>query len=227
MSTLEEKIEAARALLAGLLKEHAADRVAVAWTGGKDSTVALDLWRELLAGRGLAQPHVISIDTGLKFRQIVAFRDQWAAEWGLGMTIARPDIDLAVHPVAEDKVACCAALKVEPLHRAISEHGFTALITGLRRDEHESRQGLDALESRSCGEHGPEYVQANPLLDFTEMDVWSCIASRGLPFCELYGRGYRSLGCVPCTTKSGGGERSGRDQDKEAQLRTLKSLGYF
>jgi phosphoadenosine phosphosulfate reductase len=52
---------------------------------------------------------------------------------------------------------------------------------------------------------------------------------RGLPYCELYDLGYRSLGCVPCTAKGDvlGAERAGRDQDKERRLSMLHSLGYF
>ncbi len=223
MVTLETKIDAAHALLAQLLDEHGPGNVAVAWTGGKDSTVALNLWQGLLLERGQGQVRALSIDTGLKFPEITTFRDQWAKQWGLDLVIARPELDLSTYPVAKDKLACCAELKVKPLRNCIRTYGFTAVITGLRRDEHPSRKEREFLEAR----HDPQYVQANAILDFTEMDVWAYITSRGLPFCSLYAQGYRSLGCVPCTLKSDQSERSGRDSEKESQLEMLKSLGYF
>ncbi|MBU1612376.1 MAG: phosphoadenosine phosphosulfate reductase family protein [Proteobacteria bacterium] len=223
MPTLEAKIDAARALLVELLKAHGPERVAVAWTGGKDSTMALDLWRGLLLERGLGPARALSIDTGLKFPEIVAFRDQWAATWDLDLRLVRPLVDIATYPVAQDKIACCTDLKVTPLRQAIEAEGVAVLVTGLRRDEHSSRHNRDFLEQRT----NPDHVQANILLDFTEMDIWAYTTARALPFCSLYGVGYRSLGCMPCTELSGAGERSGRDDEKESHLDTLRSLGYF
>ncbi|WP_022660339.1 phosphoadenosine phosphosulfate reductase family protein [Paucidesulfovibrio longus] len=224
---LSEKIDAALNLLNGLCRAHGPQRVAVAWTGGKDSTVALDLWRRTLAGCGAgAAARVLSVDTGLKFPEVVAFRDRWAREWKLDLTVARPEMELRGYAVAVDKVACCRDLKVLPLQRVVREQGLAVLISGLRSDEHPSRAARAALEPREAGQ-GCVYAQCNPLLDWSEMEIWAYLTGRNLPFCELYAQGYRSLGCVPCTSRSGRGERSGRAADKEAQLDTLRSLGYF
>lgn len=233
MTPLSDSLEMKRAASLRLLRDLAGrldpSEVAVAWTGGKDSTVALDLWRTVLAGResgpGHGQARAISIDTGFKFPEIVAFRDGLARNWDLRLTVVRPRVDLASYPVARDKVACCLDLKVTPLKEALAQEGIRALITGVRRDEHPSREGRLPLEERE----DPPCLEVNPLLDWTEMDVWAHTAEAGLPFCELYGQGYRSLGCMPCTVPpaSEGGERDGRDPDKEAHLGVLRDLGYF
>lgn len=228
-ATLADKLARSRVLLDAVLKRLEPERVAVAYTGGKDSGVALALWREALARRGKAGLRAISVDTGLKFPEVTSFRDRLCADWDVDLTIARPQVDLAGYPVAQDKLSCCRDLKIEPLGRAIRETGATALLTGLRRDEHASRAGRPYAEFKPATEHCPEHWQVNVILDWTEMDVWAHLTGECLPYCELYHQGYRSLGCMPCTRMAaeGEGERAGRDQDKERQLEALKALGYF
>jgi len=297
---LAEKIDRARAVLRAVLAQTGGENgqgVAVAFTGGKDSTVSLALWREVLqhgnrealqnskpealeningggtqhheSGASLhidrealqnidgeALRHVdrkplqdvergapqnghatssaapilaISVDTGLKFPQVTAFRDRLCAEWGVALAIARPDLDISAYPVAQDKLACCRDLKILPLAKAICESGTHTLLTGLRRDEHPSRALRPYAEWRAATEDTPAYWQVNPILDWTEMDVWAFITGEALPYCELYHEGYRSLGCMPCTRPAGADadERAGRDPEKERQLDILKGLGYF
>jgi len=203
--------------------------VAVAWTGGKDSTVCLWLWARFLRTRGLDAPgalRALSLDTGFKFPDVLAFRDTIAAEWGVGLIIARPEATPAGFQAAKDVVRCCAMLKIEPLKRAVREHGVHVLLSGVRADEHPSREARPWLEERT----NPSYCMAHPILHFTEMDVWALTMEEGLPYCGLYDKGYRSLGCEPCTAPPGGNEgleRAGRDARKENMLDHLRSLGYF
>ena len=233
---LTDKLARSRAVLAAVLADFAPARIAVAYTGGKDSGVALFLYREALSRAGIAPLRAISIDTGCKFPQVMEFRDRLSKDWGVALTIARPEVDLATYPVAQDKVACCRDLKIAPLCAALRDTDTTALLTGIRRDEHPSRANRQYAELRAAvgGEGGgcPEHWQVNPILDWTELDIWAFITGENLPYCELYHEGFRSLGCVPCTKPTGpagadSDERAGRDPDKERQLEILKGLGYF
>lgn len=220
MHSLQEKLAASRQFLTSLAARHNPARIAVAWTAGKDSTVVLDLWREVLGVPVTA----INLDTGCKFPEILALRDRLAGEWGVTLHVARPLPEDVPDVIAADKLACCGALKVRPLRRAMAELGTEVLLTGIRADENPSRTGLSHLEDRQG------YIQANPILDWTEMDVWAHTTTRGLPYCTLYDQGYRSLGCMPCTARvveAGQGERGGRDQEKEARMAELRALGYF
>ncbi len=222
-ASLAEKTEAALELLRGAAARHASGRVAVAFTGGKDSTLALFLWRRVLAERNPeARALAINLDTGAKFPEVLAFRDDLARQWSVDLHIARPRPPFAV-PAAVNKAACCAERKIAPLHAAIEELGVTLLITGIRADEHPSRAALPAVERHA------EHERLHPLLHFTEMDIWAATQEHRLPWCALYGQGYRSLGCVPCTALPGrgGGERSGRAAEKEAVMDDLRALGYF
>ena len=220
MHSLQEKLAVSQRLLESLLDRHAPDRIAVAWTAGKDSTVVLDLWREVLGSPVTA----INLDTGCKFPEILELRDRLAGQWDVTLHVARPLPEDIPAVVAADKLACCGALKVRPLRRLIIELGVDVLLTGIRADENPSRTDLSRLEDRQG------YIQANPILDWTEMDVWAHTTARGLPYCTLYDQGYRSLGCAPCTARVAGvgqGERDGRDQEKEARMAELRALGYF
>ncbi len=223
--TLAEKIEQTRNSLHQAISMAESARIAVAWTGGKDSTVALFLWREVLGGQNQnTQPAgALNLDTGLKFPEIIDFRDQMANAWGIALSIVRPEIDLADYPVAEDPVQCCQDLKILPLHKAIVDLDIELLITGLRADEHPDRLFRSWKEQRS----NPDYTMLNPLIHWTEMDIWAFTLQNGLPYCSLYDHGYRSLGCRPCTSSPAQTERSGRNHVKEDKLHILRSLGYF
>jgi phosphoadenosine phosphosulfate reductase len=223
--SLEEKIKQTRNYLHQALSMAESSRIAVAWTGGKDSTVALALWREVLGGQNQdTQPVLaLNLDTGLKFYEIIDFRDQLAEKWGIALSIVHPDVDLAEYPVAEDPVQCCRDLKILPLHKAVAELGIELLITGLRADEHPERLSRSWKEQRN----NPDYTMLNPLIEWTEMDIWAFTLQSGLPYCSLYDQGYRSLGCRPCTASPAQTERSGRNQIKEEKLHILRSLGYF
>lgn len=224
MTGLEDKVAQGLNLLRRIAATHGTEGVAVAWTGGKDSTVALHLWRLVLQEVAPHErPLVISLDTGCKFPEIVAFRDRVAGEWELDLRVVRPDVGPG-YPVAVDRVACCRDLKVTPLLGALRAGCVRVLLTGVRADENPDRAGRPVTERLD----DPPHQRVHPLLAFGEMDIWAYIASRGLPYCSLYDAGYRSLGCVPCTRLTPiGGERAGRDAEKEASMNALHALGYF
>ncbi|WP_027723238.1 phosphoadenosine phosphosulfate reductase family protein [Maridesulfovibrio zosterae] len=223
-SPLDAKVTHTAGLMSGLLEMYDPSHIAVAWTGGKDSTVVLALWREVLKSREIDTPFAVSIDTGVKFPEVMSFRDRLAHEWGVEVKIIRPELDIADYPVAVDPVKCCSDLKIQPLQRAIEKFEIDLLITGIRRDEHPSRANRNYIEVRT----DPDHTLFNPILEWTEMDIWSFITMHQIPHCELYNIGYRSLGCKPCTMLAGGGnEREGRSAEKEKNLKLLTSLGYF
>ncbi|CAM2057605.1 phosphoadenosine phosphosulfate reductase [Desulfovibrionales bacterium] len=227
--TLDEKVDQAISRIEIVLTACQDRPVAVAWTGGKDSTVALHILQQVLARRNHSETAPIlalHIDTGHKFSEILIFRDVLAAAWNLDLRILRPTVETSCFSPDIDTLACCAALKIAPLKAAITELGIAGLITGLRADEHLSRANRSWHEPHI----EPLHLRCHPILDFTEMDVWAYTFDKGLPYCPLYDQGYRSLGCQPCTappSQNWKNERDGRAPKKEKMLSLLYSLGYF
>lgn len=109
-------------------------------------------------------------------------------------------------PFIAHRQTCCGIRKVEPLNRALA--GKKAWISGLRRAQSVTRKGLQLQEYDA--EHG--LAKFNPLVDWTENDVWAYIHHFGVPYNELHDRGYPSIGCAPCTRPIAKGEdiRAGR-----------------
>ena len=101
---------------------------------------------------------------------------------------------------------CCHVRKVESLARALKDK--QAWVTGLRRDQAESRSdlGYEEFDTRHA------IPKFNPLIDWTQDDVWAYLRRHDVPYNALHDRGYPSIGCAPCTRAVAAGEdiRAGR-----------------
>ncbi|MRR51007.1 MAG: phosphoadenylyl-sulfate reductase [Rhodocyclaceae bacterium] len=102
--------------------------------------------------------------------------------------------------------ACCHARKVEPLQRALD--GKKAWITGLRASQAATRGSLKI----QTWDDGNGLVKFNPLLNWSEAEVWVYIRANQVPYNKLHDRHYPSIGCAPCTRAVAAGEdvRAGR-----------------
>jgi phosphoadenosine phosphosulfate reductase len=118
---------------------------------------------------------------------------------------------------------CCAIRKVEPTRRAIS--GLDAWIAGLRRDQSNPRSNIGILE-RYDHEDGTPYVKVNPFCNWTRNQTWAYVVKNDVPYNELLDRGYKSIGCWPCTRPVGtdADERAGR---WEGQAKTECGIHTF
>jgi phosphoadenosine phosphosulfate reductase len=86
---------------------------------------------------------------------------------------------------------CCGKPKVEKTKEALRP--FDAWISGVRRTEGITRANFDPVEDKNG------LVKINPILTFTELDVWRHLALNNIPVNPMYARGYRSLGCALCS----------------------------
>lgn len=105
-----------------------------------------------------------------------------------------------------DPDRCCEILKVQPVRQAVQEMGVKCWITGLRCTEGRTRTEYKEIEELDKG-----LLKLNPILIWFEREVWQYLALNKVPVNPLYSKGYRSLGCAPCTRIAQGvDERAGR-----------------
>jgi len=101
---------------------------------------------------------------------------------------------------------CCHLRKVEPLTRVL--RGYSAWITGIRRDQAPSRVNAGLIE----WDQKFELVKINPLARWTSADVWTYIKVYEVPYNPLHDQNYPSIGCTYCTAPVAPGDdpRAGR-----------------
>jgi len=165
-----------------------------------------------IATRIIPDLPVLFLDTGYHFWDTLLFREKIAHEWDLNII----DLHRAAHwdsfvrqyartlPL-EDPNLCCYLNKVQPMQQALK--GYKAWISGIRRDQTAVRAHANFLELQEDG-----LLKINPLLNWTKADVNRYIEEHNLPHHPLYEKGYRSIGCAPCTIAIGENddERAGR-----------------
>jgi len=194
-------------VLTGALGDRTLGPVALASSFGADSVVLLHMISRIEP----ATP-VLFVDTMMLFEQTVEYQRELARRLGLTdirrvhpapAAVAAGDPDGMLH--ARDPDACCALRKVVPLASALA--GFGAWITGRKRCDSETRAGIDLFEAE-----GGRRIKINPLAGWCSEEVADYIAENGLPRHPLVARGYRSIGCAPCTSPVAAGEdvRAGR-----------------
>lgn len=106
----------------------------------------------------------------------------------------------------ENRKNCCFVRKIAPLKRALK--GLDIWVTGLRASQSVTRVNMNAFE----WDEGNKVIKYNPLITWSEEDVWEYIKKNYVPYNKLHDKGYPSIGCAPCTraVKDGEDVRSGR-----------------
>ena len=73
------------------------------------------------------------------------------------------------------------------------------VLTGIRAAESTKRAGRKVVE-QCYRDSSLTYV--NPILDWSDNDVWNFIKERNIPYCSLYDEGFKRIGCVMCPMSS-------------------------
>lgn len=149
-------------------------------------------------------PDIFSLDTGRLFYDTYDLIDRTNKHFGIKLRVMFPDslsveemvqekgINLFYHSI-ENRKRCCYVRKIEPLQRALK--GNEVWITGLRIEQSVTRNSLHLAE----WDENNKVVKVNPLLYWSEGEVWDYIKKHNIPYNPLHDQGYPSLGCKPCT----------------------------
>ena len=196
----------ARKMLETMLAENAGKRIALVSSFGSNSVVLL----HLVASVDKSLP-VLFIDTGKLFGSTQRYREELTQTLGLTnvRSIGAPKNHLYERDPAGalwlvDKTACCSLRKVEPFAEALKD--FDIWISGRKRYQGGTRASLPLFEADG------ERLKVNPLANWTSGDIDVYRSAFLLPQHPLVEKGYRSIGCEPCTSPvaEGEDERAGR-----------------
>lgn len=161
---------------------------------------------------------VFTVDTGLLFRETLELKNRLEDFFGIKIESLVPDTTVDeqadIHGPElwnRDPDLCCTIRKVLPLKDKLAD--LDCWITGLRRQQTEARAGIGIVEVYIFDEaNHQEIVKLNPMAGWSREQVWQYIRGNRIPYNPLHDRGFRSIGCWPCTrmTADGESERAGR-----------------
>ncbi|MEW6255678.1 MAG: sulfate adenylyltransferase subunit CysD [Pseudomonadota bacterium] len=173
---------------------------------GKDSAVMLHLAVKAFYPAPPPFP-LLHVDTGWKFRDMIAFRDRMARELGFRLLVHTNAEGAAqgINPFDHGSSLYTSIMKTEALKQALTHHGFDAAFGGARRDEEKSR-AKERIFSFRTANHGwdpksqrpelwnlfnarvkpGESIRVFPLSNWTELDIWQYILAERIPIVPLY-----------------------------------------
>ncbi len=225
--SLEEKIDHSKKIIKEAVKRYGTENIAVAWTGGKDSTTMVWLFREACKELGVKMPTCMFIDEGYVFEEIWDIFNQLKKEWALDVRIAKntdvsdkaekvgdmvkvsslnernkKEIEILefkeeAFPFEPESFVGNHLMKTVAMNVFLEDNKVQALATAIRWDEQEARIEEDYFSPRKV----PPHMRVQPILHFKERDIWNFIFKYKVPFCVLYKEGYRSLGAKGSTVK--------------------------
>ncbi|MBD2039508.1 phosphoadenosine phosphosulfate reductase family protein [Microcoleus sp. FACHB-672] len=211
---LRGKVALAREVLRTLFE--ATDNVAVAFSGGRDSLVALDIARKI-------RPDipVMIVNTGIEFPESIKYVRQLAQDWNLNFYEVKPKVDFwkltgeqgipvagrgnttfmrDLSNKADVKLSnsCCRRMKETPARQFYREHKIEGVITGLRVSESLMRKLNFADYGALRYSKTYNTLIAWCLYAWKDQDIADYIQKYKLPLNPLYNMGYQRVGCWSC-----------------------------
>ena len=191
-----------------VLREVAANfqQPVVMYSIGKDSSVLIHLVRKAFYPEPIPFP-LLHVDTGYKFKEMIAFRDEFTRKIGARLIVSRNEQAIAEgsHPAKYGVAKCCNLLKTTALLQGLAQGKFDAAIGGARRDEERSRAKerffslRDEFSQWDPKNQRPELwnlyntrinenetMRVFPLSNWTEINIWEYIEQEAIPIVPIY-----------------------------------------
>ncbi|RCL01467.1 MAG: phosphoadenosine phosphosulfate reductase [Candidatus Tokpelaia sp. JSC085] len=160
---------------------------------------------------------IVTLDTGRFFPETYDLWQYTEEKYGLRIKAYYPNSEALSTLIADQGIngfyysrqmreACCAIRKVAPLNRVLKD--AVAWITGLRRDQSQTRHDLDFV----LYDQERELLKINPLYNISRNEIKAYVEKHEIPVNILHKAGFLSIGCAPCTraVQPGEDERAGR-----------------
>ena len=196
----------------GFFLEHFGEQIVLSTSLGLEDQVLTEM-----VVRQDPEAEIFTLDTGRLFPETYELIAQTNKHFGIRIRIYFPDYRKVEEMVSrhginlfydsvENRKLCCHIRKVAQLPRAFE--GKMAWICGLRKDQSVSRFFRKMVE----WDENNGLIRINPLINWTEKQVWDYIREHKIPYNMLHDRGFPSIGCEPCTRAIEPGEdpRTGR-----------------
>jgi sulfate adenylyltransferase subunit 2 len=180
------------------------ERPVLLFSGGKDSAVVLHLASKAFWPGRIPFP-VMHVDTGHNFDEVLDYRDQTCARYGVRLKVVSVQDAIDAGRVREIEGQSRNRLQILPLLEGIASGPYDAVIGGARRDEEKARAKERVFSVRDeFGQWDPrnqrpelwdlyngrrrpgEHVRVFPLSNWTELDVWRYIAVEGIELPSVY-----------------------------------------
>lgn len=181
----------------------------VAFSGGKDSIVTLDLVQRALPHNNFK---VLFGDTGMEFSDtydVIDAIERKCTEDEIEFLRAKSELDPSYTwtqfgPPAKVTRWCCSVHKTSPqillLRKILGKSNFTGMaFVGVRASESISRSEYDYV---SLGEKHKGQYSCNPILEWNTAELYAYIFSQNLTINEAYKKGNNRAGCLVCPNVS-------------------------
>lgn len=173
---------------------------------GKDSSVMVRLAEKAFYPGEVPFP-LMHIDSKWKFREMIEFRDSYAAEknWDLIVHYNEKGYKKGIGPFTHGSKVHTDVMKTEALLSGLEKYKLDAAFGGARRDEEKSRakerifsfrdkfhqwdpknQRPELWDIYNAQVHKGESIRVFPISNWTELDVWQYIRLEKIPIVPLY-----------------------------------------
>ncbi|MFA8301093.1 MAG: phosphoadenylyl-sulfate reductase [Hyphomicrobiales bacterium] len=192
--------------------KHFGNKIAFASSLGAEDQVIT----EMMANCG-EKGKVFTLDTGRVFPESYELLERTESRYKMKIEVYFPKAKKVQEMVnergvnlfyqsVENRKLCCQVRKIEPLQRAFCS--LDAWICGLRSEQSPTRTDMKLVE----WDDNNKLIKINPLIHWTEKELWDYIHDNNVPYNKLHDQGFPSIGCQPCTRAIEKGEdvRAGR-----------------
>lgn len=176
----------------------------ISFSGGKDSTVVSRIVRDALQNNSII--HFFG-DTTLEFPETYQYvNDKFRTENpAVPLISSESEKDFfqlckVFGPPSQHERWCCTIFKTSNLNKELENlPGNSLSFLGIRHSESNARKGYERTQENS---KISSQINAMPIIEWTDYDVWLYILYKNLQINDCYQLGYKRIGCWCCPNNS-------------------------